>query len=482
MNSTEKSNKGLKVPFGRKGDELFAPSAALPTGLDCQCICPGCGAKLILKQGSRRRHFAHHNAPGSDQCVESAIHAAAKQVLIECGGLLVPEVSFYISAAAQDGQMLHEQEVLSTQRRIRFDHAAAEVTIGDIRPDVVGYRGERQLLVEMFFRHRVDEEKRDKLKRLGFPALEIDLSDLDPLEGFEAVKERVIESVHYKEWLVYPRSDEHLAYLKNKLQARVDSANEAHQAELERRKKERAKLARLESARKVANVDVDTAFSNWTPDEQDAWLREQLGLTDAIPAFLSRGAYPQSVITVPAFIFQASIFERFIYRSKEGTKLTADTIYPCLRRRFKLPPQDGMLQRLAINLYLRYLATARILYEERGKRFGPFYVEHNEVSLPLHTAFETQYDGEPLLSDQARGSGPRRRWNAGWPRWRAVLEEAQEVLAGSPHRDVLLDALDNLSAMNSPASPHHWAEPLVKRDVPLEACFDLLSRVGLLAR
>lgn len=479
--ATDQPGPRLKVPFGRKGDELFAPSAVLPVGLECQCSCPGCGARLILKQGSKRRHFAHHNVPGSDQCVESAIHAAAKQVLMECRALVVPEVSFYISAATKDGQVLHEREVISPQRRIRFDHTAAEVTIQNIRPDVVGYRGERQLLVEMFFRHRVDEEKRDKLKRLGFPALEIDLSDLDPLQGFDAVKERVLESVRHKEWLVYPRSDEHLAYLKNKLQARVDSANDAYRAELERRREERAKLARLEKARQVANVDVDTAFSNWSPDEQEAWLREQLSLTDAIPAFLSRGSYPQTVARVPAFLFQASIFERFIYGAKEGTKLTADTIYPCLRRRFRLPPHDRMLQHLAINLYLRYLSTARILHEQGNSRhFGPFFVEHNEVSLPFNTAFETRYDGEPLLSERARGTGPRRRWSTRWPRWRAVLDEAYSVLDGSPHRDVLLDALDGLSAMNPPSSPHHWAEPLIERGVSLEDCFDLLSVVGLI--
>jgi len=480
MASTDKPNKGLKVPFGRKGDRLLAPTDSLATGLDCQCCCPGCGARLILKQGSRRRFFAHHNAPGSDHCVESAIHAAAKQVFIECGGLMVPEVSFHISAATQDGGELHEYEVLSPPRRIRFDRTVAEVAIDTIRPDVVGYRGDRQLLVEMFFRHRVDEEKRTKLKRLGFPALEIDLSDLDPLEGFAAVKARVIEGVSHKEWLVYPRSDQHLAYLQHKLQERVDAANDNHRAELERRRQERAKLAQLEKARQAADVDVDIAFSRWTTDEQEAWLRERLGLNDAIPAFLSRQSYPETVIQVPAFLFQASIFERFIYGSREGTKLTADMIYPCLRRRFTLPAHERVLQHLAINLYLRYLSVARFLDEAGADMAGPYCVAHSEVSLPFFTSFETQYDGQPLLPEQARGTGLRRRWSVRWPRWRAVLDDAHGVLAGSPYRDLLLDALDSLSAMNPPSSPHHWAAPLVERGVPLEDCFDLLSVVGLI--
>lgn len=150
------SKKTLKVPFGRQRDRLVAPTDVQGAGLDCQCICPGCGAKLVLKQGSKRRHFAHHNAPGSDQCVESAIHAAAKKVLVDHGSLVVPEVAFYITATTSEGDVLHERNVLSPQRRIRFDRTVPEVTIDTIRPDVVGYRGERQLLVELYFRHRVD--------------------------------------------------------------------------------------------------------------------------------------------------------------------------------------------------------------------------------------------------------------------------------------------------------------------------------------
>lgn len=106
MATADKPNKGLKVPFGPKVDLLLAPTDALAAGLDSECYCPGCGARPILKQGSRRRHFAHHNATCSDQCVESAIHAAGKPVLVERGALMVPEDSFHISAATRGYGML----------------------------------------------------------------------------------------------------------------------------------------------------------------------------------------------------------------------------------------------------------------------------------------------------------------------------------------------------------------------------------------
>lgn len=241
----------LGTPFGILDGRVVAPGE-VQSGAACGCICPGCGGRLVAKKGSIKRwHFSHLNAEPYDSCAESAIHAAAKQVLLEQREFRTPEFSIGLTAKALDGRELYEYEVLSPVRRIRFDRAVPEEKVGDIRPDVVGYRGERRLLVEMYFRHRVDLEKREKLVRLGMPAIEIDLSDLEAGIGFDAVKERVLTAIIKKEWLVYPRHGEHLAYLEEKLQARVDAANDAHLRELERRKAERERLTALTKAQQV---------------------------------------------------------------------------------------------------------------------------------------------------------------------------------------------------------------------------------------
>jgi hypothetical protein len=471
----------LGTPFGLREGKIVAPGD-VPSGAACGCICPGCSGPLVAKKGSIKRwHFSHLNAEPHDSCAESAIHAAAKQVLLEQGEFMAPEFSVGVTAKALDGRELYEYEVLSPVRRIRFDRTVPEETIGDIRPDVVGYRSDRRLLVEMYFRHRVDLEKREKLVRLGIPAIEIDLSDLEVGIGFDAVKERVVTAIVEKEWLVYPRHAEHLAYLEEKLQARVDAANDAHPRELERRKAERERLSALTKAQQASSAGFDIAFSLWKPEEQDAWLRDQLGLTSEIPAFLSRQSYPATVIQATPFLVQASLFEKFIFRSAPGTRLTVKPIYQCLRQRFGLSLHEGDAHRLAITLYLEYLVRARFLHRASSEVQGPYYVEHSEVSLPLWSHPETQYDGQPLLSAQALGNGPRRRWPARWPRWRAVMDEAHKVLAGSPHRELFLEALEGIGALNPPPSPHHWAGPLLKQGVELESCFLLLSTLGLIS-
>lgn len=112
---------------------------------------------------------------------------------------------------------------------------------------------------------------------------------------------------------------------------------------------------------------------------------------------------------------------------------------------------------------------------------GPYYVEHSEVSLPLWCHPDMQYDGQPVLSAEARGKGPRRRWASQWPRWRAVMDEAHKILPRSPHRELYLEALEGIGAFTPPPSPHHWAEPLLKQGIELEACFGLLSTLGLIS-
>lgn len=470
------------VPFGLREGRLYAPEA-VPSGLACACFCPGCGSTLVAKKGKEKRwHFSHLNVRPGESCAESAIHAAAKQILLDHGALTAPEFAIDVAARTVDGRELYEHEVLSPVRRIRFDRTVPEVTIGEVRPDIVGYRGERRLLVEMYFRHKVDEVKRAKLVRLGLPVLEIDLSDLDAGTGFEALTERVINSVIDKEWLVYPQSGERLAFLEKKLRTRIEAANDAHRRELQRQNAERAKFAQLEKAEQIKRLDLDKSFSSWTLDEQEAWLRQQLGLVNDIPAFLSRHSYPSTVLRVPFFLVQASIFERFIHGQAQGTSLTVEAIYRCVQRRFDLPAEAGAAHRLAVTAYLEYLTHARFLFRSTSDEArGPYYVYHSAVSMPLGCPWDTQYDGEPLLSAHARGSGSLRRWTHRWPRWRNVMDEAREVLTDSPHRDVLLGALETLSSMMPPASPHHWAAPLLDKGVELEYCFDILSAIGLIA-
>ena len=48
-------------------------------------------------------HFAHHKVEIGETCADSAIHAAAKQVLLEQNWLTVPELTIVVSSQTKLG-------------------------------------------------------------------------------------------------------------------------------------------------------------------------------------------------------------------------------------------------------------------------------------------------------------------------------------------------------------------------------------------
>lgn len=60
------------------------------------------------------------------------------------------------------------------------------------------------MVVEMFFTHKVDADKQKKLVAIGWPTVEIALSNLDQNVDFEAIEGRVLHSVEHKHWLHHP--------------------------------------------------------------------------------------------------------------------------------------------------------------------------------------------------------------------------------------------------------------------------------------
>ena len=470
----------LGTPFGLKEGRIVAPSD-VPAGAACACICIGCGAPLVAKKGRIKRwHFSHLNLEPTDSCTESAVHAAAKQVLVDTGHLIVPQVTFYLSAETNSGEILEERDVLSPTRRIRFDRAVAEVTEGDVRPDVVGYKKDRRLFVEMYFRHRVDTEKRGKLRKLGLPTLEIDLSDLDTSIGLSAIVERVIESSQYKEWLVYPGMDEHRAFLLQRLRDRVAAANKTYREAVALQKKLLYEQQRRQRIRQGREQRIQLGLSRCGLARQATWLRRKLGLGTDIPAFLCRQLPLQGNEAVDPFVWQASLFERFLYRRRVGSKVTQDAILKFLCMRFGEAAKEGQ-SRVAVVRYVDYLIRAAFLgIDYNDEAPGRYLLRHNDLYMPHDCDSELQFDAAPPLPAHAYEGGRRVYWLKKIPRWSFVLSEAKILLKDSPHQHVLQEGIDGLSAMDLPLSPHHWAAPLVAGGVPLAECLALLTELRLI--
>jgi competence protein CoiA len=171
-------------------------------GLACDCTCPCCGHQVMARQGEVREwHFAHAVETDCDGGLESALHLAAKQLLLENCGLSVPEIRIETEVRLPDGRV-GKGTAFRPERWIDFQSVEAEKSIGTIRPDIVAVVGNSILFVEVAVTHFVDREKRAILEKLGVPTIEIDLASFQGEKWtWELLGEYVIENALHKRWL-----------------------------------------------------------------------------------------------------------------------------------------------------------------------------------------------------------------------------------------------------------------------------------------
>jgi hypothetical protein len=460
-----KQGSTLKVPFGRHKNLLVAPTEELSSGLACECTCPGCGARLLLRQGRRRRHFAHYNAPGSDRCVSQAIHSAAIQVLMQTKQVRIPSLSVSVGKYANSGEYVERSVDLCSERIIRFDECYAELTISDIdigtiRPDVVGCKGERQLFIEMWYTHQVDEEKRAKLARFGVAAIEIWLSDLDLDQGFAAIEKRVLHEP-YRHWLFYPGKDEVTRRLDEEVGNEVRRLNELYERKLA---KARLRAAQREAARLKARQGETAAalakrlkddekflpFRNKSSTEKEMTLRVRLGIRDKWPYYLRLPTPHNKAIESPARIWQAAVFYHFIFKKPHSTTFEILEVATWVRNWFGEAP--GIKYQLieALKSFLFYLKGCGFLEYAGPGTGGRFTVVHSELEPlprqpPTPVANLSEHAKRVLDSSHLKNIAHLNeavRWASSWPQYDMVKSQIVKWLSMSRQEELeLLDTL-----------------------------------------
>ena len=167
---------------------------SVKNGLECNCTCPGCNEPLVAKNDGkiRERHFAHLSGNDCGTGYMTIRHIWAEEILFENRVLPI----------AVDGKKLF----LKTERMGR------EVTLTDLNiiPDIFGrvvlpfnylglqLPGDIPFIVEIYVTHKVDENKASIIRRVGIPAVEIDLS-----KSTATTKEELIKDISNQEnWIV----------------------------------------------------------------------------------------------------------------------------------------------------------------------------------------------------------------------------------------------------------------------------------------
>ncbi|MBL0423448.1 hypothetical protein JI739_24155 [Ramlibacter sp. AW1] len=227
-----------RLPFAVNEHNQLVGIREVERGLRCNCHCPGCGAKLVAKQGDRNAwHFAHYEADACLAGYESALHLAIKSIVEtdrallvpSCGVIKLPYSDRIVQRDHNNAVNLHgwayvpeSAETVASScydsmvaygfadipgKLVQFDSVTVEQNEGDIRPDLIGVVGGRRLYIEVAVTHFVDSDKLSKIRRKGAPTVEIVIAPDKDLD-LGRLRRLVLENSGCTRWLYNPKAEQ----------------------------------------------------------------------------------------------------------------------------------------------------------------------------------------------------------------------------------------------------------------------------------
>ncbi|MHC1694062.1 MAG: hypothetical protein AB9835_02045 [Eubacteriales bacterium] len=302
-------------------------------GLKCECICPGCGLELQARLGSgkRQRHFSHNNESCNIvNAQQTALHMMAKEILEQEKKILCPriEVNKEDIINPQDYseyERLPPTRVYKNECIVECKTVLLEKRISDIIPDVIMvFDYNKVCIIEIAVTHFIDEEKTDKIKKLGLPLLEIDLSSYqaDVLDR-ETLRNVLLSNTNNKHWVYNPKNDEALEWAKNEYskinKKLIEEERIKEKREIEETK--RKEKLRQETRAYIENILQPMNYKSKLTElrDDDRFYKEYNQLTFVrkeggnVPYFVDIPICGEMAFNCDRRIWQSMIFDKFIY-------------------------------------------------------------------------------------------------------------------------------------------------------------------------
>lgn len=188
------------MTFARAADGRMVHIDEVANGLACECICLKCGGRLIGRHGEvRQHHFSHYLATDGLGCTETALHKAAKAIIQQEKRLALP---YQLEGMGLPLGAEACFDSVSLEHRLGTSEAGTEIVA-----DAYG-QGAIDMVIEIAVHHHVDQDKAEKIRRLGLPAVEIDLAHAAALLwDWEALRHAVVNDPSRRRWIYLPEPE-----------------------------------------------------------------------------------------------------------------------------------------------------------------------------------------------------------------------------------------------------------------------------------
>lgn len=319
----------IKLPFGLNENNRIVHIANVESGKNCNCICPCCRSPLIAAKGTKNQHhFKHSTTIECEGGLESAIHMAAKQIILQRQQIRLPEYNITTSLIDSLGHKHFESNTIVPRGMlVSFDSVEEEKIHGAIKADILAKKANEHLIIEIFYRHKVDAQKIEKIKITNTSAIEIDLSDLTPedVQNWETFWSR-INDPNRIQWLYNAKAQIHLLRLEAELKEKIDKLEKGYEQE-KIKKQQREPLEKkqlVDALEELSHVNNKDYMDQLTKEAEHAptWQIHsrdlQLSL-DELPDFLNSDV-PNSdwIYGCDRRVWQTAVYNKFIRKNNKS--------------------------------------------------------------------------------------------------------------------------------------------------------------------
>lgn len=223
----------IKLPFGLDENNNLVHISDVKNGKACNCVCQSCKSPLIAAHGKINQHHFRHVV--DSECAsnpESAIHMAAKKMIVDKRMVSLPEYASNAYATDSRGIKHTESEtIVKNGTIVLFDSVEDEKSLNGMRVDLLAKKDETSLIIEIYYRHQIDDQKIEKIKNENTSAIEIDLNHLTlgNVKDLEAFWLYLNDTKHSK-WLHNAKDNDDVQQrLKNRLALKIQGIEEEYE-------------------------------------------------------------------------------------------------------------------------------------------------------------------------------------------------------------------------------------------------------------
>lgn len=170
--------KPIAVPYGERNGALVHVSE-VDRGLDCACVCPACGARLVARKGTKTaHHFAHYHQ--TDCSPETLLHHLAKRLLMQrVLDALSRQEPLPVEWSCPYCHDTHTRNLVKMATRVEV-----EMNLGPCRPDLtlLDRSGSPVAILEVVVSHQPDDNVRAFASSADVPVVQFNIDSAEDLE------------------------------------------------------------------------------------------------------------------------------------------------------------------------------------------------------------------------------------------------------------------------------------------------------------